>query len=297
MAKWIGVVAGPDGRMYFCPCGALPILVYDPKTTSIAMVETGGNGHSTWTDVAAGVDGRIYFSPWMCDEVLVFDPASGSLSRIPSGDALRKRERWCGVAAGPDGRMYFIGPDILVLDCLGSSADGRKGSADEFDGGRGRDTWEKRAFCDGLMVCSSTGTEIPVHRCVLHSASPVLRAALVGEHVEGLTGRIEIPDASFTTVEAFTQYLYTEELEDANEDPGALLALAHKYDVQPLLRLCACMLLERMELSSCSTAVALETLRLLRCYGEDPMLKAVHWRAAAMVLAKQHLSMRVLLAV
>lgn len=129
--------------------------------------------------------------------------------------------------------------------------------------------WESRAFTDAEISCE--GRAFPIHREVLAAASPVFAAAFGGSMREATTAKIEIVDATANAVKAFLQNIYTESLEPA--DAVAVLPLAHRYQVEGLVRRCGEELLRNLTAESVARVV--EVLRTLK---EDKLVAPV-WDA------------------
>eukprot|EP00415_Alexandrium_ostenfeldii_P001684 UN1684 len=92
-----------------------------------------------------------------------------------------------------------------------------------------------RDFLDCKLVCG--GRKFPCHRIVLATASPVWRVALAGSFKESRDAVIVVTDADPSTVEALLKYVYDGTFDAAHA--VAMLPLAHRYEMDELVGLCA----------------------------------------------------------
>lgn len=87
-----------------------------------------------------------------------------------------------------------------------------------------------------------------VHKAVLAARSTVFRQMFETDMAELATGRVDIPDAEASVMDAFLRFLYTDRVPEADDDSiatcSSLLPLAKKYEVPGLIAHC------------CSTLVA-----------------------------------------
>mmetsp|Transcript_82434 Transcript_82434/g.163572 ORF Transcript_82434/g.163572 Transcript_82434/m.163572 type:complete len:343 (-) Transcript_82434:141-1169(-) len=120
--------------------------------------------------------------------------------------------------------------------------------------------WESRAHVDAVIHCQ--GQDIQVHRAVLACSSPYFDTLFSGDMKEARSARVEIHDFAPHIVEALVTYLYTEALEPSHA--LALLPLAHRCQLAPLVQLCA----EEVVKNVGKDTVA-ETLRTLRVLRDD----------------------------
>jgi len=128
--------------------------------------------------------------------------------------------------------------------------------------------WEERRFTDA-HIKTTTGM-IKVHRAILCS-SPVFEAAFAGVYRESASCTIQIDDASHGSVEALIQFLYTAELPDT-VDYLDLLKLAHRYEEQELVSICACEIVD-----AAHEANVCETVRAMRLFKDHPCV-ADQWK-------------------
>jgi hypothetical protein len=77
---------------------------------------------------------------------------------------------------------------------------------------------------------------IPVHKLILSLCSPVLKAMLESGMSESSAGELRITDTYAAVVREFVRFLYTGSC--TVRDAESLLALAHRYEVFDLQRLC-----------------------------------------------------------
>lgn len=125
--------------------------------------------------------------------------------------------------------------------------------------------WKDREFTDAEIVTAS-GT-IPVHRAIL-CCSAHFKAAFTGGYQESANCTIRIDDAAHMSVEAFIQFLYTGDLADG-VDLAEVLKLAHRYQQDDLVKICA----ESM-LKALNEDTVCETVRCLRLMRQTPSVAA-----------------------
>jgi hypothetical protein len=110
---------------------------------------------------------------------------------------------------------------------------------------------------------------IPVHRLVLSIRSPVLKTMLNVGLRESATAELRITDFDVPVVQDFVRFLYTGNC-DATPHAEQLLALAHRYQMPDLQRLC-----EYSLQSGLTPANALDVLALADLYSCSDLRKAV----------------------
>ena len=105
---------------------------------------------------------------------------------------------------------------------------------------------------------------IPVHRFILQARSPVFRAMLSSGMVESSSSQIIITDFDHDVVKEFVRFLYVDICDVAAlvRHGKALLAIAHKYEVEGLLQACENQLVGELSVDS-----AVDMLRLGDKYG------------------------------
>mmetsp|Transcript_59668 Transcript_59668/g.129216 ORF Transcript_59668/g.129216 Transcript_59668/m.129216 type:complete len:391 (+) Transcript_59668:66-1238(+) len=113
------------------------------------------------------------------------------------------------------------------------------------------DSWALFESGEGVDVTlRCQGSEFRAHRGHLAARSPVFRRMLFGGMREAGSGEIVFEDIEPRAVAWFLRYIYTDDIEsEAWEDDEALchlLALAHKYEVQPLLECCEARLVAKL---------------------------------------------------
>mmetsp|Transcript_90769 Transcript_90769/g.252508 ORF Transcript_90769/g.252508 Transcript_90769/m.252508 type:complete len:234 (-) Transcript_90769:88-789(-) len=147
----------------------------------------------------------------------------------------------------------------------GGSGRKRRHPGDSHHGVR---MWLERQFTDAEIE-TATGS-IPVHRAILCS-SPHFKAALTGGFQESRECRLRIDDVSHGAVEAFLAFIYTGNLPDG-ANPAEVLKLAHRYDQEELVEICASAAVDAV----CPTSVR-GVVQVLRMLKENPAV-AVAWQ-------------------
>jgi streptogramin lyase len=98
-----GIVAGPDGNLWFAEATASKIAEVDPSTGAIAEFPT-PTGGSLPLGITMGADGRLWFTEFAAGKVGVIDPATGVITEFPIPTAASDP---VGIAAGPNGDVWF----------------------------------------------------------------------------------------------------------------------------------------------------------------------------------------------
>ncbi|XP_026280190.1 uncharacterized protein LOC113207730 isoform X1 [Frankliniella occidentalis] len=94
------------------------------------------------------------------------------------------------------------------------------------------------SHCDVKLVVEGVGLD--AHRAVLAARSPVLDAMLSGDNFkEAREGRVDLVDFSIGAVKKFLEYVYTNEVNDWDDDELEILQLADKYEVPDLVTECS----------------------------------------------------------
>jgi hypothetical protein len=102
--------------------------------------------------------------------------------------------------------------------------------------------WKKRRFTDYVIVCE--GQELPCHREILASASPVFDRVLSSkEYSEGNSNQYEIKNSKPIVVTSMVEFMYTGSFSDS-PDLVELLCLADQYAVEGLVRYCSLLLID-----------------------------------------------------
>lgn len=140
--------------------------------------------------------------------------------------------------------------------------------------------WEARSFCDAELTCG--GRSFLAHREVLAAASPVFAATFGGCMQEASAAKVEIGDTTPGAVEALLRCIYTSRLEPG--EAAAVLPLAHRYQIERLVRRCSEVLLRTL---SCDTVANI--VRTLRRFREDKAVAPVWDSLIAQVLADETL--------
>jgi len=93
-----------------------------------------------------------------------------------------------------------------------------------------------------------TSSRIPVHKVILQSRSKVFKAMLSSTLKESTTNEIIISDFDQDVVQEFINFLYLDTCNAAVLDEHAisLLAMAHKYEVTRLFRMCESFLIDAL---------------------------------------------------
>jgi len=93
---------------------------------------------------------------------------------------------------------------------------------------------ETKLFTDCTIICGNE--EIPCHRNILSSRSPVFETMFSSDMKEASTGVVEIEDFTGATVKELVNYIYTGC--PASAKPEELLRAAHKYLMEELKDWC-----------------------------------------------------------
>jgi len=105
--------------------------------------------------------------------------------------------------------------------------------------------WKRRRFTDYNIVCEDE--EIPCHREVLASCSPVFDRALdPHRYKEGCSNRYELKGSKVAVVKSMVEFMYTGSLPESSADLVELLCLADQYQVEDLVQRCAKLLIEQI---------------------------------------------------
>jgi len=130
--------------------------------------------------------------------------------------------------------------------------------------GHGQRMWADREFTDAVI---ETGTgSILVHRAII-CCLPQFKSAFDGGYHETGSCRVRIDDVSHDSVQAFVQVLYTGDLPDEVDYPEVLV-LAHRYEHQELMYLCAWAIVHSLGGSNIC-----EGIRFVRLFKDHPFVK------------------------
>ncbi|KAI6206409.1 hypothetical protein M3Y94_00907300 [Aphelenchoides besseyi] len=122
-------------------------------------------------------------------------------------------------------------------------------------------TFDSNEYTD--IVVGVNGELFMVAKILLCSHSSVFKAMFEHEYIEKTTGVVEIKDTESDVVRKMLRYFYTGKVEDIDESPDKLLALAHRFQVHELAELCANSLGQNLSLTN-----ILNRLELVEIYGE-----------------------------
>jgi hypothetical protein len=126
------------------------------------------------------------------------------------------------------------------------------------------------ARCAALSgVMTEDWKRIPVHKLILSLRSPVLKTMIGAGLSESVNGELRITDFDADVVHKFVRFLYTGSC-DAASHVEQLLALAHRYEVPGLQRLCEHLLKTRLTSDN-----ALQVLSVAELYSSVELRKAV----------------------
>ena len=84
---------------------------------------------------------------------------------------------------------------------------------------------------------NSRPVRVPAHKLVLAISSPVFEAMFYGQMAEK-GEEVELPDTDSHSLLEFLRFVYCDEVNLTADNVGAVLYLAHKYDVPPLEKKC-----------------------------------------------------------
>ncbi|XP_046991984.1 kelch-like protein 10 [Schistocerca americana] len=106
-------------------------------------------------------------------------------------------------------------------------------------------------MCDGV-IRSSDGCTFPVHRIIVCSAAEKISQLFIRETDSGVK---EVVEVSFPVpaniVKLLLEYIYTGTCTLTVSKARSLLKVAHRYDVEELVRDCCCFLREEMRAKNC----------------------------------------------
>jgi streptogramin lyase len=99
-----GIVAGPDGNLWFCESIADKIGRITPAGV-VTEFSTGLTVPAGATDIALGSDNALWFTEQSADKIGRIDPLTGAITEFSSG--ISAGSFVTGIAAGPDGNLWF----------------------------------------------------------------------------------------------------------------------------------------------------------------------------------------------
>merc|ERR1719502_2187960 len=62
-AKYKGMCAGPDGKLYCAPYHASRVLIIDPPSGALSVMDGVGQEPDKYNSICAGPDGKLYCAP------------------------------------------------------------------------------------------------------------------------------------------------------------------------------------------------------------------------------------------
>ena len=77
--KYIGICAGPDGRLYCAPCDASTMLVIDPEMRSLSFTAGAGSGNQ-YSSICMAPNGVLHCAPYGAASILLLRPFSENIS-------------------------------------------------------------------------------------------------------------------------------------------------------------------------------------------------------------------------
>ncbi len=98
-----GIVAGPDGNLWFAEFSGNKIAAVNPSTRAIAEFSV-PTGMSQPLGVAVGPDGGIWFTEFAANKIGEIDPTTHVINQFPIPTP---NSQPVAIVAGPDGNMWF----------------------------------------------------------------------------------------------------------------------------------------------------------------------------------------------
>ena len=74
--KYIGICAGPDGRLYCAPANASTMLVIDPEMRSLSFIAGAGSGGFKYSGICMAPNGVLHCAPYGAASILLLRPFS-----------------------------------------------------------------------------------------------------------------------------------------------------------------------------------------------------------------------------
>jgi hypothetical protein len=123
-AAFSGAVVAPNKKIYFIPCDAATVLVYEPatgRTSTIALP----NGHAAGKYVGGvlGSDGCIYCTPFHATEMAIVDTKTDTVHMEP---VRAGRCKWRGGAFAGSNRKIYLPPDLAGVALTVDAANGNQ---------------------------------------------------------------------------------------------------------------------------------------------------------------------------
>ena len=115
--------------------------------------------------------------------------------------------------------------------------------------------WSDQTLTDVVLQCQ--GKEFKAHKLILAAASPVFEAMFKKDTKEHLDSCVNIEDMDSDVFEVFLHFIYTNQVDELDEMYLDLLAVADKYDVQPLREICIQHMAKNISLDNAVEVLAL----------------------------------------
>ena len=115
--------------------------------------------------------------------------------------------------------------------------------------------WSDQTLTDVALQCQ--GKEFKAHKLILAAASPVFEAMFKKDTKEHLDSCVNIEDMDSDVFEVFLHFIYTNQVDELDEMYLDLLAVADKYDVQPLREICIQHMAKNISLDNAVEVLAL----------------------------------------
>lgn len=128
--------------------------------------------------------------------------------------------------------------------------------------------YETKDLCD--FVLEVEDKEYPVHKVVLAATSPVFAALFIHEKKD-VSKSLKITDVSKETIQEMLRYMYTGQAINLKNIAVELLKIAHKYNIDGLIKLCADHLKSKININN-----VLHMLALAMKYNLDDLKLETH---------------------
>ena len=124
----------------------------------------------------------------------------------------------------------------------------------------------EQKYCD--CIISAGGEDMPAHINIVSYLAPFFATALNGDFHEGKEKRVTIRDATARSVEILLDYAYEMQIADKLDNDLSMIreiwALAHRFEVKELERICG-----RAALKNLNTSAAVEVFQLSKLYNSE----------------------------
>jgi speckle-type POZ protein len=127
--------------------------------------------------------------------------------------------------------------------------------------------FNSNTFSDITFICSDK-KELPAHRCIITTRSPVFLAMLTTEMREAMSKKIVIDDIDGETMLELLRFIYTNKVENLTKLAQNLIYAAEKYDIPELKLICAQKLIDQITNDN-----VFENLVLADRLGEEGLLQ------------------------